>query len=377
VPDEDKTLQALKEAYTQGGIALVLGAGVSRDSNIPSWHDLMRAMVKKYVKGADSNTFNRLLKNKLSLTAIASLLEEHCGSRNDFVEAVRDTLYDDFPFKNRKVDKYIRGEFLRFIRKGEVKDELRNRGVRYRSNLTLRSIGALCTVRRMEKNRSGKLIPRNFANSRVRAIVTLNMDALLQTYVSAFTTKRLVRTVERPSAKPYAGSISLYHMHGYLHFESSDKSRKRDSKEAVVLTEQDYYNFFNQPNSMFNYTFLYLLREHPCLFIGLSMQDENIRRLLHYSKLERMQALANKSGITMQLLGKRKATMEKEIKRHFAVLLKNRDPQVNKANEETLGALGVRVLWLSSYTRVRDLMKSLYTSVPEDSGNWLDVFGRD
>ena len=377
MPDDDKTLKALKEAYTQDGIALVLGAGVSRDSSIPSWHDLIHIMVKKYVKGADSNTFNRLVKNNLSLTAIASLLEEHCGNRNDFVEAVRDTLYDNFPFKNTKVDKYNRGEFLRFIRMGEVKEELRKRGVRYRANLTLRSIGALCTVRRMEKNKRGKLIPRNFANSRVRAMVTLNMDALLQTYVSALTTKRLVRTVERPSAKPYAESISLYHMHGYLHFESSDKSRKRDSREAVILTEQDYYNFFNQPNSMFNYTFLYLLREHPCLFIGLSMQDENIRRLLHYSKLERMQALANKNGITVEQLGKRKALMDKEIRRHFVVLLQNRDPQVNKANEETLGALGVRVLWLRSYTGVRDLMNSLYTSVPEDSGNWLDVYGRD
>ena len=90
-----------------------------------------------------------------------------------------------------------------------------------------------------------------------------------------------------------------------------------------------------------------------------------------------MHALANKNGITMEQLGKRKALMDKEIRRHFVVLLQNRDPQVNKANEETLGALGVRVLWLRSYPGVRDLMKSLYTSVPEDSGNWLDVYGRD
>jgi hypothetical protein len=374
---DDKIMEALKGAYIQDGIALVLGAGVSRDSNIPSWNDLLRVMVKNHVKGADDNTFNRLVKNNLSLTAIASLLEEHCGSRHDFVEAVRETLYDDFPFKNMKVDKYNRGEFLRFIQKGEVGDGLGKDGVKYRSNSTLRSIGALCTVRRMEKDRRGKLTPRNFTNPHIRSIVTLNMDALLQTYVSAFSTKRLVRTVERPSAKPYSERINLYHMHGYLHFDSSERSNKRDSTEAVVLTEQDYYNFFNQPNSMFNYTFLYLLREHPCLFIGLSMQDENIRRLLHYSKLERMQALANKLGISIEALGKRKALMEKEITRHFVVLQRNRDPQVNLANEETLGALGVKILWLNSYAGIRGLVKSLYTSVPEDSGNWLDVYGKE
>ena len=375
--DDDKILDALIHAYTQGGIALVLGAGVSFNSNIPSWNDLLRGMVKKYVNGADNTTFTQLTKNKFSLTTMASLLEERCGSRRDFVEAVREALYADFPFKNIKVDKSNRGDFLRYIRKGEVKEELRKAGVKYRSNPTLRSVGALCTVRRMERDSSERLAPRNFANPRVHAIVTLNMDALLQTYVSAFSTKRLVRTVERPSARPYPERINLYHMHGYLHFNPTEKANKRDSTEAVVLTEQDYYNFFNQPNSMFNYTFLYLLREHPCLFIGLSMQDENIRRLLHYSKLERMQALANKLGIPVEQLGKRKALMDKEIKRHFVILMRNKNPQVNLANEETLGALGVKVLWLNSYAGISGLVKSLYTAIPEDSGNWLEVYGKE
>ena len=374
---DNAILDSLKEVYTQGGVALVLGAGVSRDSNIPSWNDLLKAMVKKCIGGTDNNTFTQLTRNNLSLTAIASLLEQHCESRRDFVQVVRETLYDDFPFKNRKVDKYTRGEFVRFIRKGEVQNEFKKQGVKYKPNPTLRSIGALCTVRRMERSKAGKMVPRNFANPRVKAIVTLNMDALLQTYVSAFSTKHLVRTVERPSAEPFAETINLYHMHGYLHFDVTEKSHRRDSAESVILTEQDYYDFFNQPNKMFNYTFLYLLREHPCLFIGLSMQDENIRRLLHYSKLERMQALANKRGISIERLRGNKTLMEKGIKRHFAVLLRNKNPKVNTAMEDTLGALGVRVLWLKSHVRIRELIKTLYTSIPEDGGNWLDVYGKE
>ena len=71
---DNTILDSLKEAYTQGGVALVLGAGVSRDSNIPSWNDLLKAMVKKCIKGTDNNTFTQLTRNNLSLTAIASLL---------------------------------------------------------------------------------------------------------------------------------------------------------------------------------------------------------------------------------------------------------------------------------------------------------------
>src|SRR5438552_886446 len=55
-----------------------------------------------------------------------------------------------------------------------------------------------------------------------------------------------------------------------------------------VFTEQQYYDFFSRPYGVFSYTFLYLLREFSCVFIGMSMQDENIRRLLHYSVSDRL-----------------------------------------------------------------------------------------
>ena len=203
------------------------------------------------------------------------------------------------------------------------------------------------------------------------------MDALLQTYVSAFSTKHLIRTVERPSAEPKEKAINLYHMHGYLHFNPNERSQEVDSAEGVVLTELDYYDFFNKPNSMFNYTFLYLLREYACLFIGLSMQDENIRRLLNYSKLERMQALANKLGITLKELGGRQALMEKEIRRHVAILQRHANSQVNLANRQTLDALGVKVVWVDSFSEIPDLLQRLYESDPEDRDHWADVYGRE
>lgn len=77
-------------------------------------------------------------------------------------------------------------------------------------------------------------------------------------------------------------------MHGFLRFDQAARDLSKNAPDAAVLTEQDYFEFFNDPMSLFNYTFMYLLREPPCLFIGLSMQDENIRRLLYFSRMERM-----------------------------------------------------------------------------------------
>lgn len=372
--NNDKVFEALMEAYKWNGIALVLGAGVSFASNIPSWKYLLHRVAKNKREAA---VFNQLEKKDFPLTVIASYLQEQFDIRNDFVEAVRDALYEDFPFKDRKAGKDTSGEIRDFIRYGDVKSEYKKPGVRYCPNLTLRGIGALCTVKRLGKNKEGKLVPRNFANPKIRAIVTLNMDSLLQTYISAFSTKRLVRTVERASAVPFPDCINLYHMHGYLHFNEKENSQIRDAVEAVVLTEQDYYDFYNQSNSMFNYTFLYLLREHPCLFIGLSMQDENIRRLLHYSKLERMRAYASKNGITLEQLGADEKSMEKEIKRHVVILLRDEDPRVDEANEDTLGALGVKVLWVDDYSEIPECLMKLYISLPEDAKNWRMVYGRD
>jgi hypothetical protein len=367
--------QQLADAYASNGIALVLGAGVSYSSKIPSWNDLLRSMVTKHVSGATEQTFDRLRQSGLSLTVIASLLEEHAGSRLAFVEAVRDALYADFPFYGTKVDKHNRRDFIRFIRQGQVGGDGTNgaNGL-CGANLTLRSIGALCVVRRWESRGQGQPAVRNVANPKIRAIVTLNLDALLQTYVSAFSTRRLIRTVERPCAEPYADRINLYHMHGYLHFARGEQSRRREAVESVVLTEQDYYDFFNQPNSMFNYTFLYMLREHSCLFIGLSMEDENIRRLLHYSKLERLGALANKSGKTLEQLVKKNGKVKQEVTRHFTIMQHSKDLQVDLAKQETLEPLGVHVLWVDDFSEIPAHLQELYESSAEDQGRWAEVY---
>ena len=200
------------------------------------------------------------------------------------------------------------------------------------------------------------------ANRRIQAIVTFNLDALLQAYVYARYEKRLLRTIERPSASRNPEKISIYHMHGFLRFDPKAGDLSKEAPDAVILTEQDYFNFFNEPTSLFNYTFLYLLREFSCLFIGLSMQDENIRRLLHYSKMERLRAHMSE--------GLRSVGREKLI-RHYAVLMRSGKGPVDKAMEDTLNPLGTDVLWVNDYAEIPMQIEEIYRSVGE---SWGTVF---
>lgn len=190
--------------------------------------------------------------------------------------------------------------------------------------------------------------------------------------------KRLVFTVERSSAalerssksKLAAGTrkIHAYHMHGYLRF---DKKMGQPAKEStrLVITEQEYFDFVNNPNSLFNYTFLFLLREYPCLFIGLSMTDDNIRRLLHYSMTERREGLVEEPGNSNP-----KATAdapEVQTVRHFAIFKRFQSENLNWLTETSLLNLGTRVLWVEDFAEIPGRLGQVY----ESTGNtWQTVF---
>ena len=156
----------------------------------------------------------------------------------------------------------------------------------------------------------------------------------------------------------------MYHLHGFLRFDSRAGDHASEAPDLVVLTEQDYFNVFNDPTSIFTYTVLHLLRESSMLFIGLSMSDENLRRLLHYSRKERIQGYLAEGD-------EGRADRERKRPRHFAVMETPTDSAAHDAIESALKALGVAVLWLSDYRDIPDRLGDVYKA---GGGNWHDVY---
>lgn len=331
---------ALEESYRTRGLVLVLGAGVSVGCGLPPWPDLLQRVLTDDL--ADDIDVRDLQAHGLSLPAIASLIEERMPDRKTFVERMRAALYREFPFYPEGIGKSNRRGYVRHIRE---------------TNPTLQSIAALCALRDPGRRTYSP-------NPRIHALVTFNLDALLQAYVYARYEKRLLRTVERPSAWSIPGKISIFHMHGYLRFDQSRGDPTKEAPDAAVLTEQDYFDFFNQPTSLFNYTFLYLLREYPCCFIGLSMQDDNIRRLLHYSRLEQYQALRSE-GVDDS------AKLQRKLVRHFAILHRTGQPAIDRAVEQSLRPLGVNILWVTDFAAIPAQLGQLYEAAGDD---WSAVF---
>jgi hypothetical protein len=311
--------KALEKTYKKRGLVIALGAGVSVGCGLPNWDELLKKLAFKCFGNRGGSLFEDLKADGYDLPAIAGMIRAQDPDR--FSANVREALYSHDAFKEfypKGVRKSNRHAFISFI---------------HQYNPTMRAIAAMCAIKNQGKETYS-------INPSIHALVNFNVDALLQAYTYARYEKRLMRTVERPSAGSRPGKISMYHMHGFLRFDDKSDDLTKDAPDALVFTEQEYFDVFNEPASLFNYTFLYLLREHSCLFIGLSLKDDNIRRLLHYSRMERESAYRKELG---------KAPSSKKIIRHFAIMPKPKTSQLKGIVKKSLSMLGTRPIWVSDY----------------------------
>jgi hypothetical protein len=359
----------LQETYADYGIVLALGAGVSKGAGTPDWAELLLRIESECRGDDDTGVVEWLLREGYSLPHVATALQVGCtdadgGRGQDFAELVRAALYRDFPFYYKNLGREL----------GAADHPALVRWIEER-NGTMCAVAALCAV---EAKHSGTYR----RNPRVHAIVDFNVDSILREFVEAKYHRRLLRTIERASKDPSLRRIGLYKMHGLLRFESARKQRAaKEAADKLVFTEGEYFDRFNSPTSLFNYTFLSLLREQSFLFVGLSMQDDNIRRLLHYSTSERRQALAEvadeergrKDGGGADVTdGADDPAIVEDALRHFAILRREQTPGVDVARESTLERLGVRVLWVDDYAEIPPQLERMYET---GNGHWEDVYG--
>lgn len=328
----------LNKTYKEDGIVPVLGAGVSARSGLPEWTELLRR-VGEHCATDGRALVDELCREGFSLPAVASMLRTMCPPGENFTELVRRELYRTLPAVIRNAQPNGAAACVASVQ---------------HDNSTLRAVAALCAVS------TGS--PAQFVrNPLVHGVVTFNLDAVLREYVEARYGRALVRSVERTSKERHPDRINLYYMHGFLRFDSKAGMTGREGADKLVLAEQEYFDFFNNPTGLFNYTFLYLLREHSCLFIGASMKDDNIRRLLHYSTKERMRAFEEEGKIS-------------EAKtlsvRHFAILKSYRTSEINDAVARSLRAIGTHTLWITDFDELPTRLGTMYANAGQ---NWEAV----
>lgn len=184
-------------------------------------------------------------------------------------------------------------------------------------------------------------------------ILSYNYDDFLEQYLafldvkccSIFTTK--VRYSNGRDSADFYGmngqpnqSLRLYHVHGFLPKVTTRDQLDMLHMRSICLTEADYNMLYNQPYSWPIASQLSFFRENTCLFIGCSLSDPNIRRLLeitaynppkHYAIFAMTYKSTDALGYTTtkQLTSKDRL----QIENHFY-------------------RIGINILWLKDYSKI-------------------------
>lgn len=121
---------------------------------------------------------------------------------------------------------------------------------------------------------------KSIAKSGIRHICNFNFDDLI---AEALQTEGVPSQIVAPGESFNAAQdgVIVYHPHGILprSHDTTEVSRAR-----IVFSEDDYHDLYSDPYSWANITQLSLLTSKSVLFVGLSMQDPNLRRLIDLAR---------------------------------------------------------------------------------------------
>jgi len=129
--------------------------------------------------------------------------------------------------------------------------------------------------------------------------------------------------------------LSIYYVHGFLPNVRYKTHMLERHQQSVYLTEANYNELYNHPYSWQISSQLSFFRENTCLFIGCSLADPNIRRLLEMTK--------------------------KENRTHFAILTRDKiavKDLVRASNH--FARLGIEVFWDDDFLDIRRQLGELY-----------------
>lgn len=308
---KEKYTEQLCKEYKNDKVVLFLGAGASKDANIATWDtliwELLVALVDNNLKEKniqmqdyDKETIiaAMLTQNEKSPLMQARFLRN--GFKNSFEERVREILY-----KNAAET----------------------------SNL-LEEIGQLCIPNR------GKF--------GIQAIVNYNFDDLVEKNL-----KRLrvsYHSVYGEGMIPETEELGIYHVHGFL---PQDKDGYTDlAKSLLVFSEEGYHKLMLEPYNWANIVQLNFMTNYTCVFIGLSMTDPNMRRLLEIAAQKR----AEENSICRHYAILKRVQMQSSEKND---VVKKLEGVNNLIHESVFQEIGVNVIWVDEYSEIPKILKRI------------------
>lgn len=310
----DEYVNQLSQEYSRDNIVLFLGAGVSDDAGIPKWNNLISELFVTLIE-------RKLRENNVDIPSdkkdkiVEKLMEENSSSQLSQTRLIRSG------FENRFTD--------------TISDILYEN-----SHSTSSLINEICQLCISKRGKVG-----------VQAVINYNFDDLIERNLERLRVK--YRSIYAEGMIPDNEEVGIYHVHGFL---PKDKQNYKDlEKSLLVFSEEGYHKLFLEPYNWANMIQLNYLINNTCIFIGLSMTDPNLRRLL-------------------EIAAQKSLDIEERLK-HYVILKRTefnddknfvRDDKIVKferiyeaLQESFFAELGLNIIWIDNFSEIPNLLKKI------------------
>jgi hypothetical protein len=215
------------------------------------------------------------------------------------------------------------------------------------------------------------LIARNGDRGGVETVVTFNFDDLLERELRARHVEvAAVGSGERPAGR----GLRVIHAHGYV--PAQGPASRRD----LVFTEPDYHRL---TETVFHWSLSEVverLRKNVVLFVGLSMSDPSLRRLLDASRNSDIPPhwqIQKRHEVRDHEVLEVMAEVERRARNYAAVLGRGFDErkkpadlesaiqaalrQADTYDREVFESMGVKTIWVEQFEQIPDIIDAIAT----------------
>lgn len=276
--------ELLIQAVNEQSISISLGAGVSIDYGAKKWTDIIDAFYNEIQSDGKIDDI-QAVKDKIGGT---SIIDGQFAQDNlkDFMDSLYKGLYDKF---NGSISSY--------------------------ADTTLSYVAKI-----IEKEKNAKRF----------YVITYNYDNFLEQELSSLS---VGYNVVFSAEIPIKNELAIYHPHGYLPY-GIPKAQYNNYKDYIVFSETEYFRLYNNPSSWPMVIQLNLYYENAFIFVGCSLTDPNLRRILDLTKAK------GKTHFALMLIDSLSVKDRLIVHRHFI-------------------RMGVECIWFNNLIEYKNFLKQL------------------
>lgn len=338
-------IHELANVYESKKLVLVLGSGVSNNCGLPDWKTLLqKLLLKTEFESCEPENQSRVTAEIFSKTFDSSPL---ISARYILKHYPQNDMSEDFPFENFIRENLYKGYQLKL------------------ENKLFNEILNFCVG--------------DYKGSRIDSIITYNFDDLMESFLKNQNIELEYESIYADGMRPSAHKMPIFHVHGFLPREGP-----LSNSNKIVFSEDMYHQQYHDMYSWNNIIQINKFTDYTCLFMGVSLTDPNLRRLLDTSM-----KLKGSSNEKLHYMIRRK-TNNDEIEKKLKALLEKDDNLYNMKLESniTLGevverlikiqekfleddalSLGLRTIWIDEFDKMPIILEKIRRNYNREEPN--------